>query len=68
VVFGHSHVATLERASTNGVYANPGAWMLAPAFLVIRPERIELRAWSGSSEGDLLHAIDRRAQEALADA
>jgi UDP-2,3-diacylglucosamine hydrolase len=68
VAFGHSHVATLERASTNGVYANPGAWMLAPAFLVIRPQRIELRAWSGSSEGDLLNVIDRLPEEALADA
>ena len=67
VAFGHSHVATLERAPTNGVYANPGAWMLAPAYLLIRPERIELRAWRGSSEGDLLNAIDRRAEEALAD-
>ena len=68
VAFGHSHVATLERAPSGGVYANPGAWVNRPAYLVIRPERIELRAWSGSSEGDLLHAIDRRAEEALAHA
>lgn len=68
VAFGHSHVATLERASTGGVYGNPGAWAIRPAFLVMRPERIELRAWSGSSEGDLLDAIDRRAEEALAHA
>jgi UDP-2,3-diacylglucosamine hydrolase len=68
VAFGHSHIATLERAPGGGVYANPGAWMLAPAYLVMRPERIELRAWRGSSEGDLLNAIDRRPQEALADA
>ncbi|MBK5188591.1 MAG: UDP-2,3-diacylglucosamine diphosphatase [Gemmatimonadaceae bacterium] len=68
VVFGHSHVATVERVPTGGVYANPGAWVNRPAFLVIRPERIELRAWSGSSEGDLLDAIDRRAEKALADA
>ena len=68
VVFGHSHVATLERVSGAGVYANPGAWVNRPAFLVIEPERIELRAWSGSSEGDLLDAIDRRSQESLTDA
>lgn len=67
VVFGHSHVATLERTPF-GVYANPGAWLERPAYLVIRPERIELRAWTGSSEGDLLDAIDRGAEEALADA
>jgi UDP-2,3-diacylglucosamine hydrolase len=66
VVFGHSHVATLERAPAGGVYANPGAWMDRPAYLVMRPERIELRAWTGSSEGDLLDAVDRRAEEPLA--
>ena len=68
VVFGHSHAATLERVSTGGVYANPGAWMERPAYLVMRPERIELRAWNGSSEGDLLDAIDRGSEEALSHA
>ena len=68
VVFGHSHAAALERAPGGGVYANPGAWMDRPAYLVIAPERIELRAWTGSSEGDLLDAVDRRTEEALADA
>ena len=68
VIFGHSHVSTLERTPSGGVYANPGAWMDRPAYLVMRPERIELRAWSGSPEGDLLDAIDRRAEEALAHA
>ena len=68
VVFGHSHAATLERVAGGGVYANPGAWMDRPAYLVIGPERIELRAWTGSSEGDLLDAVDRRTEEALADA
>jgi UDP-2,3-diacylglucosamine hydrolase len=68
VVFGHSHIATLEQVPGGGVYANPGAWMDRPAYLVIAPERIELRAWTGSSEGDLLDAVDRRAKEALADA
>ncbi len=68
LVFGHSHVATLERVTGAGVYANPGAWVNRPAFLVIEPERVELRAWSGSSEGDLLDAVDRRSQEALSDA
>jgi UDP-2,3-diacylglucosamine hydrolase len=65
VVFGHSHAATLERAPSGGVYANAGAWLERPAYLVIRPERIELRAWTGSSQGDLLDAIDRGAKEAL---
>jgi len=68
VAFGHSHVATLERVPSGGVYGNPGAWASRPAYLVMRPERIELRAWGGSSEGDLLDAIDRRSEEALAHA
>jgi UDP-2,3-diacylglucosamine hydrolase len=68
VVFGHSHTAALERVATGGVYANPGAWIDRAAYLVIAPERIELRAWTGSSEGDLLDAVDRRTEEALADA
>jgi hypothetical protein len=68
VVFGHSHSAALERAPGGGVYANPGAWIDRPAYLLIAPERIELRAWTGSSEGDLLDAVDRRTEKALADA
>jgi UDP-2,3-diacylglucosamine hydrolase len=68
VVFGHSHTAALERVATGGVYANPGAWFDRPAYLVIAPERIQLRAWTGSSEGDLLDAVDRGTEEALADA
>ncbi|MBX6333020.1 MAG: UDP-2,3-diacylglucosamine diphosphatase [Gemmatimonadaceae bacterium] len=65
VVFGHSHVPALERAPGGGVYANPGAWMDAPTFLVVHPNRIELRRWTGSAEGDLLHALDRHAEELL---
>jgi UDP-2,3-diacylglucosamine hydrolase len=68
VVFGHSHVATLERSTSGGVYANPGAWVNRPTYLTIRPERIELRAWTGSSEGDLLDALDRLPEEALSNA
>jgi predicted phosphodiesterase len=65
VVFGHSHVPALKRTSTGGIYANPGAWMDAPTFLVVRPERIELRQWDGSAEGEMLDALDRPAKEAL---
>lgn len=66
VVFGHSHVPALVRAPGGGVYANPGAWFDDSTHLVVRPERIELRRRGGSAEGDLLHAIDRGAEEALA--
>ena len=67
VVFGHSHAAALVQAPGGGVYANAGAWFTQPTFLRLGEERIELRGWSGSAEGERLHAIDRRAQEALPD-
>jgi UDP-2,3-diacylglucosamine hydrolase len=65
VVFGHSHVPTLVRAPGGGVYANPGAWLDTPRYLVVTPERIELRQWDGSAEGDRLDVVDRRPEEAL---
>lgn len=64
VIFGHSHVATLEREPTGGAYANPGSWLDDSAFLEITDERVALRRW-GSPERDGLHIIDRRAKEAL---
>lgn len=69
VVFGHSHIPALVRAPGGGAYANPGAWIDAPTYLVITPGRIELRRWSngdaGSADGDLLDVVDRRPEEAL---
>ena len=65
VVYGHSHVAALERAPAGGVYANAGSWLDAPTFLCLTPESIELRAWTGSAEGDSLHSVDRSAKKAL---
>jgi UDP-2,3-diacylglucosamine hydrolase len=68
VLFGHSHVPTLERVG-GGVYANAGSWLDAPTFLVFTPERAELREWrDGSAEGERLHAVDRVAKEALTEA
>ena len=64
VIFGHSHIPAL-RAAGGGVYANPGAWMDAQTFLVVRPDRVELRRWSGSAEGDLLDVVDRGAEKPL---
>ena len=71
VVLGHSHVPALERAPGGGVYANPGAWMDSRTYLVVSPERVELRRWTGASasdesaEGELLDSLDRRTEEAL---
>ena len=66
LVFGHSHVPALERAPRGGVYANAGSWLDAPTYLVVTPERVELREWRGSAEGHRLDAIDRRPEKALA--
>lgn len=58
LVFGHSHVATLERTGA-GTFANPGAWLDTPRFLRLTPERIELCRWSNGaaqSEQELLRA------------
>ncbi|MFN0098669.1 MAG: UDP-2,3-diacylglucosamine diphosphatase [Gemmatimonadaceae bacterium] len=41
LVFGHSHVATLERMHGR-VFANPGAWLDGPSFLRVVPERVDL--------------------------
>jgi UDP-2,3-diacylglucosamine hydrolase len=65
LVFGHSHVAALERSPRGGVYANAGSWLDAPTYLAVTPERIEMRSWNGSAEGHRLNAIDRRPEKAL---
>ena len=43
-----------------------GSWLDAPTYLVVTPERIAMRQWQGSAESPDLHALDRRAEEALA--
>jgi len=65
LIYGHSHVAALERAPTGGVYANAGSWMTKPTFLRVDAERITLMEWTGSAEGERLDALDRRAEKTL---
>lgn len=65
LVYGHSHVARLERVAGGGVYANPGTWMDQPRYLRVTPERIEMRRWDGSAEGERLDVVERLAEEAL---
>ena len=67
LVFGHSHVRRLERVAGGGVYANPGTWMESPCYLRVTPERLELRRWTGSTEGERLDVLDRLAEKALAE-
>lgn len=66
LIYGHSHVAALERAPGGGVFANAGSWLDAPTYLRVTPERIELRSATGSAEGDCLNAIDRRTEKPAA--
>jgi UDP-2,3-diacylglucosamine hydrolase len=68
VIMGHSHVPAMERVATGGVFSNPGAWLDSPTYLVIDDERITLRRWTGSAEGDRLDALDRRTEKPLAKA
>jgi len=69
LIYGHSHVAALERAPGGGIFANAGSWLDAPTFLKISENTVELRsATGGSADGERLHSFDRRAEEPLANA
>jgi hypothetical protein len=65
LVYAHSHVAALERMPSGNVYANAGSWLDAYTYLVVTPEQIALREWTGSAEGPDLHVLDRIAEKAL---
>ncbi|HXD49409.1 MAG TPA: UDP-2,3-diacylglucosamine diphosphatase [Gemmatimonadaceae bacterium] len=66
IVFGHSHVSTLEQLPGGTAYGNPGSWLDAPTFLRVSDGRVALRRWDGSAESPDLHALDRSAKKALA--
>jgi len=61
VVYGHSHVAALERVGDAQVFANAGSWLDAPTYIEITDRSIELLRWTGSAERDSLNVIDRGA-------
>jgi len=65
LIFGHSHVATLEQLPTGAAYGNPGSWLDAPTFLRVTPDRVVLRRWEGSAEGPDLHTFHRAAEKSL---
>ncbi len=65
LVYGHSHVASLEQITPTQIYGNPGSWLDAPHFLRITADRVALREWTGSAESADLHAFDRPAEESL---
>jgi UDP-2,3-diacylglucosamine hydrolase len=66
LVFGHSHVAALERMTTRSVYANAGSWLEDSTYLRVTARGIELMRWGASAEGERLDAIDRSPEEPLA--
>jgi len=66
IVFGHSHVSTLERLPGGTVYGNPGSWLDMPTFLHVTDERVALRHWDGSAESADLHTVDRIPKKPLA--
>lgn len=68
LIYGHSHVAALERAPGGGVYANAGSWMTGPTYLRVEAQRISLMTWDGSAEGQCLDTLDRRTEESLPEA
>jgi UDP-2,3-diacylglucosamine hydrolase len=59
LVYGHSHVAALEKMDSGGIFGNAGSWLDAPTFLKLTEAAIELREWDGSAQGNLLNSIDR---------
>ncbi|MDQ2890489.1 MAG: UDP-2,3-diacylglucosamine diphosphatase [Gemmatimonadota bacterium] len=61
IVYGHSHVAALERSPAGQVFANAGSWLDSPTYVQITDDSIELLTWTNSAERDGLDAIDRGA-------
>lgn len=68
VAYGHSHVPELTRSPGGGVYANSGPWYDQRTYLVLDPERIVLRRWTGSAEGTDLDTLDRAPEKARSQA
>lgn len=66
IIFGHSHVATLERLPLGAVYGNAGSWLDAPTFLRVTDDNIAIRQWNGSAESSDLHTFNRAAEKPLA--
>jgi UDP-2,3-diacylglucosamine hydrolase len=56
VLFGHTHCGLLER-HRDGVLLNPGAARPGGSFLLLHPDRAELRRWPG---GDPLERLSLR--------
>jgi hypothetical protein len=58
-------MAALERVARGAVYANAGAWLIEPTYVLVNPDRISLRRWNGSPEGVELDGVERPTEKAL---
>lgn len=67
LIFGHSHVAMLERGSA-GVYANAGTWMDDTTYLTIRNDAVRLHRWSMDDPERELASVSRLAAAPLTSA
>ena len=63
LIYGHSHVATLERGE-HGVYANAGTWMDDTTYLTIREDAVRLHRWSPDNPEEEISLVQRRATAA----
>jgi UDP-2,3-diacylglucosamine hydrolase len=59
LVYGHSHVAALEKMDSGGIFANAGSWLDAPTYLRVTDEAVELLEWDGSAQGKCLNSVNR---------
>lgn len=66
LVFGHSHVACLERMTSGGVYANSGGWMDDQTFLRIDASEVQLLRWREHDEPEILGREARAAARSSA--
>lgn len=60
LVFGHSHVPVVERATGGGLYANAGTWLGDSTYLRVTPEAVELRRFRVSLTGPATSDLLRR--------
>lgn len=61
LVYGHSHVAALERTAPGGVYANAGTWLGDSTYLRISESEAELCRWQpGGATPTTLSRVSRQ--------
>ena len=58
LIFGHSHVAVLEKAPSGGVYGNAGTWLGDSTYLRIDERRISLCRWADGKSAEVA-AVER---------